>query len=196
MPRRDERPGSRKDDLAPNRRADIPERHGHKETEVPHVVDEMHEEIGESVHDGSLLGAGGCVTRGSAQNIGSQASALGPQGVEQVDRLHVIVARLLFGQTYDFTDPRRYENTFPRAVFAGSESASSLRVNVGRIDAVRTQTLEHRRVVLFQQCDQQMLGTDVVVVMIAALLFGCTQDPPRGGVKLREQSLSSGAESA
>ena len=117
---------------------------------------------------------------GSAQDLGSEAAALGVNRLEHIQRLHGAVARLLFSEGHDFSNPGRHKDSFPQPVFARAERAANFSVNFGRVDTFATQSLANRTIGLLEQCDEQMFDSDVIVVMITALLFGSAQHAPRG----------------
>jgi hypothetical protein len=54
--------------------------------------------------------------------------------------------------------------------------AANIGVQLARVDAVGIQVMEDLRVAFFEQGHHQVLGTDVVMVVITAFLFGYAQN--------------------
>src|SRR5579862_3545873 len=142
-----------------------------------------------------LLGSRGGVSHvlSPPQDLGRQAAALGPKCFKEVVRSDLAVARGLLGEGDDLSQARRHEDSFPHAVVAGSKRAAHFRVDFANVDPGRVQPMENRRIALFKQGDQQVLGTNVIVTVIAALLLGYTKHAPRGGIEPRKQACSTGS---
>lgn len=111
---------------------------------------------------------------GPPQDLCRHAAAFGLNRFEQIERLDGPAACLLFGNCNDLPDARRNEDTLPEAVLAGSQRTPNLGMHFARVDSFSAQTIGYRAVGLFQQRNQQMFDADVVMVVIAALLFGRT----------------------
>ena len=75
------------------------------------------------------------------------------------------------------------QNAFPHPVVAGTERSADVGVHLANVDSGIVEAPEYRRIALFEQGNQQVLGTDVIVAVVAALLFGDAQHAPRGWAK-------------
>jgi len=71
-----------------------------------------------------------------------------------------------------------HQDSFPTSVFTGAERSAHGGVNLTDIDTIPLETLHDRRVALLQQRNEQMLGADIVMIVIARLLLGGMHDPP------------------
>ena len=107
-----------------------------------------------------------------SQYLGGRTAALGLGCQKEVQRGDFKAARKLFGERNDTPDARRHQNAFPKTLITGAKNAACLCMRFGKIDAVRVQTLHYLWIALFEQRQQQMLGTHVIVVVVAALLLG------------------------
>lgn len=152
------------------------------------MLNQMREKICKSVHEVSLLRSGSDVTGlRAAQNLGGQTAALRLDRFQQVQRLDRLLAGDIARKRDDFADARRDEDAFPQPVFAGSERAAHFGVHLAYVDSLGFQTLGNAGVMLLEQSDEQMFDSDIVMVVIAALLFGGAQYAPRGWAEFREQ---------
>ena len=107
--------------------------------------------------------------------------------LEEIRRIDRAIARQLAGQRNNFTDPRRHQNAFPETIFAGSKRAARFRMNLAYVDVLGGKALGNSAVMLFEQCNEQMFDTDVIVVVVPALLFGGAKNASGGWAEFREQ---------
>ena len=76
------------------------------------------------------------------------------------------------------------EDALPQTILTGAERPPDLRVHFGHVDSIGIEGLQRRRITLFEQGDQQMLGADVVVAVVSALLLGYSKHASCGWVKV------------
>ena len=116
---------------------------------------------------------------------------LRPQRLEEVERRDLAIARAARSASATILRTRGVTRM-------PSHSRSSPVPSVRRTSACTSRTSmpsassrsQDRRVALFEQGYQQMFGTDVVVAVVTALLFGDAKHAPRGRTKFREQACS------
>jgi hypothetical protein len=124
----------------------------------------------------------GVSRRGAPQDLGRQAATLGAQSFEEIVGADLSIAGALLRQGEDFADARRHEDSLPYSVLTRTERSANLGVHLAHVDALRFERAQNRAVALFEERDQQVFGADVVVAMVAALLFGYPKDAPRGWI--------------
>jgi hypothetical protein len=94
-----------------------------------------------------------------------------------------------FGERDHLTHARRDQDAFPQAVLAGPKAATYLGVDFADVNAVCVERTENTAVALLEQRHEQMLGADVIVAVITALLFRYTKNAPRSGIEPGKQGL-------
>jgi hypothetical protein len=57
-------------------------------------------------------------------------------------------------------------------------------VHFGDVDSIGVEGLQRRRIALFEQGDQQVLGADVVVAVVSALLLSYSKHASCGWIKV------------
>jgi hypothetical protein len=106
-----------------------------------------------------------------AQNLCGQAPTLTDNRIQQVDGLNQLVARDLTGSLDDRAHAWGKQDTLPEAIFAGAQGAPEAGIRIARTDPQLRQASLDLPIVLFQQGDEQMLDTDVVMISIPAFLL-------------------------
>ena len=85
---------------------------------------------------------------------------------------------MILGERDDFADARRNEDSLPQTVFRRTEDATNFCVQLANIDSVCFEVFKDLRVAFFEQREHQVLGTNVILIVVAALLLCCTQHAP------------------
>ena len=106
------------------------------------------------------------------------APALTAQRFEQVKRFDFAARAHVMCDANDLLHPRSHQDSFPTPIFTGAERPAHGGMHLADIDPVALEPLHDRRIALLQQRHEQMLGTDVVMIVIARLLLGGMHDPP------------------
>jgi hypothetical protein len=155
------------------------------------MIDQPEDELLEVLHAVCLLRGGGGVSRDgrAAENLGCHAAAFGAQGFEQIERLDLASAGSLFGDGHDLSNARGEKNALPNAFVAGAEGAPDFGVRLARVDVLRIEGQENSGIMLRQQSFEQVLGADVVVVVVPALLLRGAEYAARGWTKSRKHDL-------
>src|SRR5579863_8755130 len=91
------------------------------------------------------------------------------------------------GEGNDLADARRHEDALPEPLLACTERAADLGVQFAHVDTVAVEIVKDLRVAFFEQRYHQVLGTDVILIVVAALLLGGAEHAPRCRAKLSEQ---------
>jgi hypothetical protein len=117
------------------------------------VFDEAHDRVLELFHEADYpLEAAGVAKRcRSAKNFGRQASALGAEGLEEVDRLDFPIAGVPFSQGDHFPNARRDQDAFPQPFLAGPETATNLGMDLANVDAGGIESPQDTAVALLEQ---------------------------------------------
>jgi hypothetical protein len=142
----------------------------------------------EMFHDlSSLLRWSDGVSAAAPQDLCGKAPAFGAYCSKQVRWFDARLAGIALGQTDDLTHARRHEDPFPEPVFSCAQVTPDVRMELARVDTVGVQIAEDLRIPFFEQGYHQVLCTDVVVIMIAALLLGRAQHAQRCRTESLEQ---------
>jgi hypothetical protein len=135
------------------------------------------------LHGRTLLYSRRGVSRcGAPQNLGRQAAALGAQGFKDIVGADLSIAGAFLRQGEDLADARRHEDSLPYSVLTRTERSANLGVHLAHVNALCFERAENRAVAFLEERDQQVFGADVVVAMVAALLFGYPKNAPRGWI--------------
>ena len=140
----------------------------------------MNEEMRDLLQDGPPAAGlarylGGCrkVSGYASQDLGSLAAALAENRLQQVDRLdRRRRAGDRLGEFEDRPNARRQNDPVPEAILAGAERLPDGGVSRGPRDLPLREVSLDRRVAFLAQRQEQMLGADVIVVVVPALLLG------------------------
>ncbi len=99
-----------------------------------------------------------------------------------------MLSSALLRQRNDSANPRRNQNPFPQAILAGAERPANLRVNLGNVDPRSVERPQSCGIALLEQSNQQVLGTDVVMAVVTALLLRYPKHATRRWVKVGKQA--------
>jgi hypothetical protein len=146
------------------------------------MVDQIQEKLAEVFQGGrwpalagSLPGAAD-VPFGGGQDRGRAALVFGDDGAQEVDGFDRCArADPAFGQLHDLAHPWRQQNAFPHPVFTGSQRAPQLGMQTIGRNATFGKVRRGCSIGFLAKSQEQMLGTDVIMVEVAALLFGKPQ---------------------
>ncbi len=122
------------------------------------------------------------------ENVGRDTGTFIADRIEEIDGFYVAVTGAALRQLDNFSNARRNEDAFPRAVIAHTEGPLDLSVDIRSDDVPFAQTGFNLCVLLFEQCEQHMFGTDVIVIVVAALLLGGAKNAARCRAEMREQT--------
>jgi len=118
-------------------KAQIPERHHEKKTEVPELQNQTVEQNGNGMQRDYL---GRPVLRaGTFEQVGGHSATLKTYSDEQIDGFHRPILSSFFGERHDLADPRGYENALPHAIVSGSKRSFEIGVDRGGVDRLGAQ---------------------------------------------------------
>ena len=131
--------------------------------------------------------AGGVTSAAAPQDLRRQASAFCAKRCQEIDRIDLGVRRPARPASATILRTRgRHQDALPQPFLAGPSvrrtSACTSRTSIPSASRARRIC----RVALLEQRYQQVLGTDVVMAVVAALLLGGTQYAPRSGAESLE----------
>ena len=109
----------------------------------------------------------------SAARKTRRAAAFAADRFEQIDRLDLAIAGLLSGQRDDLADTRRQQDTFPDAAFTRTKRPLNLGMNTGKRCVGCPELFFDRRIVLVEEREEHVFHAHVIMIVVAALLFGC-----------------------
>ena len=124
------------------------------------------------------------------QQADRQTAGLHFYGAKQDDRLDGIALRKALGAGDHVAETRRDEDTLPGAILAGAHGSSRGRGNLGAIEAALSQVPVDLLVGLLEKAEQQVLDTQVVMIVVAALLFGGPENAARSRAESGEYRQS------
>ncbi len=170
-----------------DRHTDVPKRQADEEAEVAVVIDRARRpRCWRCSTQCRLLGRRRrCFVRRRGAESPRPASAFSAQRFEQIERLDVAVLRTLARPRVTILRTRGVTRMPSHRRSSPVPSArADFGVDFADVDAVGVERGHDRRVALLEERDEQMLGADVVMAVIAALLLGYAEHAPRSGVEI------------